>query len=110
MNQWLASLLSVSITLSFSTGSCTASLSQVEVLCQSDTVLVVWAGAGSGMGEYMAMAEDGQGRMLNCTSANSSCEISGLRCGQLYNFSVTGLQCESQPSNTIQKYSGKAPE
>lgn len=84
-----------------------ASLSQVDVLCQSDKVLVVWD--GSGTGEYMATAEDGQGGRLNCTSANSSCEIGGLRCGQLYSFSVTGLQCESQPSNTIQKYSGKAP-
>lgn len=84
-----------------------ASLTQVDVLCQSDSVLVVWDGSGSD--EYMATAEDGQGGRLNCSSTNSSCEISGLSCGQLYSFTVTGSQCESQPSNTIQRYSGKAP-
>ncbi|XP_041941446.1 uncharacterized protein LOC121704923 [Alosa sapidissima] len=85
--------------------SCTSTLTQVDILCRSDSALVSWF--GSVAGEYTATAEDGQGRRLNCTSTNTSCEVSGLRCGQLYTFSVaaTGSQCQSLPSNTMQKYS-----
>ena len=81
---------------------------RVDMLCQSDSALVWWDGAG----EYMATAEDGGGHRLNCTSSNTSCEVSGLRCGQLYTFSVTPTEspCESQPNSTLQKYSGERPD
>ncbi|KAL2097078.1 hypothetical protein ACEWY4_006285 [Coilia grayii] len=81
--------------------SCTANVTQVDILCQSDSALVMWQ--ASGISEFTATAEDGDGNSLNCSSSNTSCEISNLRCGQLYTFSVARPHC--LPGNTLQKYS-----
>ena len=101
-------VLRVIIFLCRSTGSCMVNLTQVDILCQSDSALVMWE--VSLAGEYTATAEDSEGHRLNCSSSNTSCEISSLRCGQLYTFSVMGPHCEVHPSNRLKKYSGETPE
>ncbi|XP_063075940.1 uncharacterized protein LOC134465972, partial [Engraulis encrasicolus] len=86
-----------------SQASCAVNLTQVDVICQSNSADVMWEAVIPG--EYAAMAEDDDGNRLPCSSNTSSCQISNLRCGQLYTFSVTGTICHNQTSNVVRKHS-----
>uniref|UniRef100_A0A3Q1JY65 Fibronectin type-III domain-containing protein n=1 Tax=Anabas testudineus TaxID=64144 RepID=A0A3Q1JY65_ANATE len=68
--------------------------------CVTNSVFVLWD-ATPGADSYTVTAVDGEDYLTNCTtSTNTTCEVKGLACGALYNFSVTAknMQCESQPS------------
>lgn len=90
---------------SSSTGSCAVNLTQVDIICQSNSADVMWTAAIAG--EYTAVAEDSDGNRLNCSSTTSSCQISNLPCGRQYTFSVTGTICHNQISNIVREHSGE---
>ncbi|CAJ1072098.1 unnamed protein product%2C partial [Xyrichtys novacula] len=72
----------------------------VEYSCSSSMVIVTWD-LVFGANWYRATAVDGTGESLNCTSPNSSCQITSLKCGEKYVVHVTAISddCEST-SNT----------
>lgn len=78
--------------------------------CVTNSVFVLWD-ATPGADSYTVTAVDGGDYLTNCTtSTNTTCEVKGLACGALYNFSVTAknMQCESQPSATINLQTGNS--
>ncbi|XP_034052024.1 receptor-type tyrosine-protein phosphatase beta-like isoform X2 [Gymnodraco acuticeps] len=71
--------------------------------CVTNSGWISWdAAPGADCYTVSAVGEDNY--IGNCTSSsNTTCEVEGLACGSLYNFSVIAKnsKCESQPSTTI---------
>lgn len=65
------------------------------------TAQVRW-GAATGASSYSAQAAADQGSTIRCNSTSSSCFLTGLQCGQIYNVSVTAHNraCDSETSPT----------
>ncbi|KAK6311083.1 hypothetical protein J4Q44_G00191380 [Coregonus suidteri] len=100
-----------SLTFTFTTAPCVPLLSDVQLLCSSDSASITWATA-AGAELYEVTAEDGQGGSLQCNSSDvTSCQVSSLQCGQQYVFSVTALDrlCASAPSAMIQSMTAPCP-
>lgn len=62
----------------------------VNSSCKSNNISVSWQ-ASQGSVSYMAVAENEQGRRWSCNTSSTSCQISGLLCGQQYNVYVVGI-------------------
>lgn len=60
----------------------------VDYTCTNNSVRVTWS-LVSGAKSYMATAVDERGRQMTCTSQGTSCQITGLNCGQHYVVNVT---------------------
>uniref|UniRef100_A0A674DRB0 Uncharacterized LOC115157442 n=1 Tax=Salmo trutta TaxID=8032 RepID=A0A674DRB0_SALTR len=100
-----------SLTFTFTTAPCVPLLSDVQLLCSSDSASITWATA-AGAELYEVTAEDGQGGSLQCNSSDvTSCQVSSLQCGQQYVFSVTASDrlCVSPPSAMIQSMTAPCP-
>ncbi|XP_067460816.1 mucin-4-like [Thunnus thynnus] len=72
--------------------------------CVTNSAWISWD-AAPGADSYTVSAVGGEDYTANCTtSTNTTCEVEGLACGVLYNFSVVAKnsECESQPSATIE--------
>lgn len=90
---------------------CPPSQVQATIDCAGKRVLVSWLSSRFS-GFYMARMADQSGGLLNCTTMNNSCWVSGLKCGQVYNITVTynnGLfNCPNKISVPIRINSGKS--
>lgn len=80
-------------------------------VCGTDTGLVSWV-VSSGLGMYTVLAQ-GEGHQTSCQSNSTSCEVSQLMCGKVYNITVQldgGMDCDdtSAPSATL--HTGKDQE
>lgn len=71
----------------------------VKYDCSTSRVTVTWD-VVYGAHMYRAVAVDGTGDSLNCTSNSTSCPISELKCGENYQVHVTAISddCESTPT------------
>ncbi|XP_010791369.1 fibronectin type III domain-containing protein 7-like [Notothenia coriiceps] len=71
--------------------------------CVTNSAWISW-NAAPGADSYAVSAVGEDNYIGNCTSSsNTTCEVEGLACVSLYNFSVIAKnsKCESQPSTTI---------
>ncbi|XP_016396758.1 fibronectin-like [Sinocyclocheilus rhinocerous] len=82
------------------TAPCVPTQVNVSLSCGSDTASVSWAASSGLVSYYTATAVDDNGQTLTCNSSSTSCDISGLVCGQAYNVSVTAMSvdCTGQRS------------
>ncbi|XP_014840249.1 PREDICTED: uncharacterized protein LOC106916456 [Poecilia mexicana] len=73
----------------------------VAYSCSTSKVTVTWD-AVFGANLYRAVATDGSGASLNCSSDSTSCQIAELKCGENYEVHVTAISddCESSPNVT----------
>lgn len=60
----------------------------VDYTCTTNSATVQWT-AVLGAESYRAIAMGDNGTQLTCTSQDTSCQISGLDCGQSYVLHVT---------------------
>uniref|UniRef100_A0A8C1BB54 Fibronectin type-III domain-containing protein n=1 Tax=Cyprinus carpio carpio TaxID=630221 RepID=A0A8C1BB54_CYPCA len=82
------------------TAPCVPTKVNVSLSCGSDTASVSWAASSGLVSYYTVTAVDDNGHTLTCNSSSTSCDISGLSCGQAYNVSVTAMSvdCTGQRS------------
>uniref|UniRef100_A0A9J8D0Q5 Fibronectin type III domain-containing protein 7 n=1 Tax=Cyprinus carpio carpio TaxID=630221 RepID=A0A9J8D0Q5_CYPCA len=82
------------------TAPCVPTKVNVSLSCGSDTASVFWAASSGRVSYYTVTAVDDNGHTLTCNSSSTSCDISGLSCGQAYNVSVTAMSvdCTGQRS------------
>ncbi|XP_016419796.1 uncharacterized protein LOC107749215, partial [Sinocyclocheilus rhinocerous] len=83
------------------TAPCVPTQVNVSLSCGSDTASVSWAASSGLVSYYTVTAVDDNGHTLTCNSSSTSCDISGLACGQAYNVSVTAMSvdCTGQRSD-----------
>ncbi|KAL1249579.1 hypothetical protein QQF64_020584 [Cirrhinus molitorella] len=94
---------SVSDSISVETAPCPPGSVEALLDCQENQALVSWLGTRS-MISFTATMEDQLGGLLSCSTTANSCRIPNLKCGQVYDISVTyhdGI-CPSMPSHAIQ--------
>lgn len=85
----------------------TVSSISVEYSCLTSTATVSW-NAVFGATSYRAAITDGQGRSLNCTSTDATCQISNLVCGERYTIRITAIaNCESTSDGSYVFETGK---
>uniref|UniRef100_A0A8C1RPT0 Fibronectin type-III domain-containing protein n=1 Tax=Cyprinus carpio TaxID=7962 RepID=A0A8C1RPT0_CYPCA len=73
------------------TAPCVPTKVNVSLSCGSDTASVSWAASSGLVSYYTVTAVDDNRHTLTCNSSSTSCDISGLSCGQAYNVSVTAM-------------------
>lgn len=75
--------------------------------CSSAALVVSWTSSAGGQ-QYTATVQDSNGLSTTCQSTGSQCNVTGLRCGQLYYVNVTASDnlCSSPPSATVNTNSG----
>ncbi len=79
----------------------------VEYSCLTSTATVSW-NAVFGATSYRAAITDGQGRSLNCTSTDATCQISNLVCGERNTVRITAIaNCESTSDGSYVFETGK---
>nr|XP_055057047.1 uncharacterized protein LOC129441425 [Misgurnus anguillicaudatus] len=71
--------------------------------CGASQATVSWQTSQTG-GLYTAVLKDALGPSLNCSTSTNSCTVPNMRCGAIYNVSVTYYngQCNSLPSPAYQ--------
>jgi len=76
--------------------------------CESRAAAISWA-ASPGALSYTATLENTQGGTICCTTDSTTCNVTGLPCGQMYVLLVTaeGLTCNSSQSAGILTRTGK---
>ncbi|XP_045906573.1 fibronectin type III domain-containing protein 7-like [Micropterus dolomieu] len=62
----------------------------VNSSCESNNISVSWQ-ASQGSVSYMAVAENTEGRQWSCNTSRTTCQISGLLCGQQYKVYAVGF-------------------
>ncbi|XP_053096527.1 uncharacterized protein LOC113530559 [Pangasianodon hypophthalmus] len=93
---------SVSNKIIVETAPCPPSQVQTTLDCDGNRALVSWLSSRF-PGSYTASMVDQSGGLLNCSTVNSSCWVPSLKCGQVYDVSITyhnGI-CRSRPSAPI---------
>lgn len=79
----------------------------MEYSCLTSTATVSWDGV-FGATSYRAVITDGQGRSLNCTSTDTTCQISNLVCGERYAVRIAAIaNCESTSDDSYVFETGK---
>uniref|UniRef100_A0A8C5HBY8 Uncharacterized LOC114458429 n=2 Tax=Gouania willdenowi TaxID=441366 RepID=A0A8C5HBY8_GOUWI len=77
-------------TASFTTGPCDPTNVSSVLHCGSDSATVSWFSAGGNESyTYTVLAQEDSGHLTSCRSSNTSCEMDELRCGTVYNVTVT---------------------
>ncbi|KAL1280893.1 hypothetical protein QQF64_015493, partial [Cirrhinus molitorella] len=81
---------------------CTPSNVLPTVDCVTNALVVSWTPSAGGQ-FYTATLQDSNGLSSTCQSTGSQCNVTGLRCGQLYHVNVTASDslCSSPPSATV---------
>uniref|UniRef100_A0AAX7TG83 Fibronectin type-III domain-containing protein n=1 Tax=Astatotilapia calliptera TaxID=8154 RepID=A0AAX7TG83_ASTCA len=95
--------LSTQTLSNFTTRPCPPQRVAVNLQCSSRTAVLSWE-ERSNVELYTASAiKASGGEEKTCDSVTSSCQFSGLDCGEMYNFTVTGHNrgCCSQPSSAV---------
>ncbi|XP_044055462.1 uncharacterized protein LOC122877670 [Siniperca chuatsi] len=72
------------------TAPCPPTQLRVDSSCESNNISVSWQ-ASQGSVSYMAVAENTQGRRWSCNTSSTTCQISGLLCGQTYKVYAVGV-------------------
>ncbi|XP_040040842.2 uncharacterized protein fndc7b [Gasterosteus aculeatus] len=72
------------------TAPCPPTQLRVDSSCESSNISVSWK-ASQGSASYMAVAKDAQGRHWSCNTSSTTCQMSGLLCGQQYQVYVAGM-------------------
>ncbi|XP_054458914.1 fibronectin-like [Anoplopoma fimbria] len=95
-------------TSSFETVPCEPSDLAVDIDCKTNSAMLSW-GASEGAVEYFGCAQSMNGDALYCNSTVPFCSLTGLGCGDIYNFSVEASNgvCNSSFSSPLQ--AGAAP-
>ena len=72
----------------------------VNSSCKSNNISVSWQ-ASKGSFSYMAVAENAEGHRWSCNTSSTTCQISGLPCGQQYYVYAAGVDanCVGAKSN-----------
>ncbi|KAM9385761.1 uncharacterized protein fndc7b [Pholidichthys leucotaenia] len=76
--------------VSVNTVPCPPTQVMVNSSCTSNNIQVSWQ-ASKGSDSYIAVAENDQGFQWSCSTTSTSCQISGLPCGQEYKVYVSGI-------------------
>ncbi|XP_017343677.1 uncharacterized protein LOC108276481 [Ictalurus punctatus] len=78
--------------------------------CDTSIISVTWDTA-RGADSYVVYAVSSQGYKSNCSTIDTGCNISDLRCGQDYNITVVAEHggCRSQPSQPFTVSTGACP-
>lgn len=86
---------------------CSPSITTTSLDCGSSSAAIHWSGVANAV-DYLVNATSTDGHMASCGSANASCALSQLQCGQTYTVVVTaqGEQCSSNPSATTNVITG----
>lgn len=73
---------------------------RVDSSCESNNISVSWQ-ASQGSFSYMAVAENAEGLRWSCNTSSTTCQISGLPCGQQYQVYAAGVDemCVGAKSN-----------
>lgn len=73
---------------------------RVDSSCESNNISVSWQ-TSRGSLSYMAVAEDADGLRWSCNTSSTTCQISGLLCGQQYQVYTVGVDenCIGAKSN-----------
>ncbi|KAJ8357216.1 hypothetical protein SKAU_G00200100 [Synaphobranchus kaupii] len=79
---------SLSVAYGVTTVPCAPQNVSASLLCANNTALVTWDGS-EGAVSYNATALGRDGDARSCSSANTSCHLPGMRCGQTYAITVT---------------------
>nr|XP_061832451.1 uncharacterized protein LOC133616849 [Nerophis lumbriciformis] len=95
-------------TTSFTAVPCAPSGLAVDYKCENNAAVLTWTPA-EGATAYHACAKSTSGEVLSCDSANASCAIEGLRCGDTYNFSVEASDGYCNSSYGAPVENGAAP-
>lgn len=66
------------------------------------TAQVTW-GTSRGASSYSAEAVADQGSTVRCNTTSSSCFLTGLQCGQIYNVSVTAHNWACDGETSLQR-------
>nr|XP_009297086.3 uncharacterized protein fndc7rs1 [Danio rerio] len=84
------------------TAPCTPRNVLAIVNCFTNALVVSWTPSAGGQ-YYTATLQDSNGVSTSCQSTGSQCNVTGLRCGQLYSINVTASDnmCSSVPSATV---------
>lgn len=93
--------------ISFS-GPCPPERVAANMQCGSGTAVVSWE-ERSDVELYRARAVTASGNQVhNCSSVGSTCQLSALDCGEMYNVTVTAYSqgCSSQASSTVFIHTG----
>lgn len=88
---------------------CPPSQVQATLDCDGNRALVSWLSSRL-PSSYTASIVDQSGSLLSCSTVNSSCWVPSLKCGQVYDVSVTyhnGI-CRSKLSAPIRMNSGES--
>ncbi|KAI3368520.1 hypothetical protein L3Q82_025527 [Scortum barcoo] len=82
------------------TAPCPPTKLMVDSSCESNNISVSWQ-ASQGSVSYVAVAEDAQGHRWSCNTSSTTCQISGLLCGQQYKVYAAGVDenCIGAKSN-----------
>ncbi|XP_072560360.1 uncharacterized protein [Paramormyrops kingsleyae] len=67
--------------------------------CSSNTALITWNISTNSL-MYNVQAVGGAGDRVNCNNTAPSCQLSGLLCGQNYNFTVSASDTSCQSPNS----------
>uniref|UniRef100_A0A3B4UUE8 Fibronectin type-III domain-containing protein n=1 Tax=Seriola dumerili TaxID=41447 RepID=A0A3B4UUE8_SERDU len=72
----------------------------VNSSCKSNNISVTWQ-PSQGSVSYIAVAKNAEGHQWSCNTSSTSCQISGLLCGQQYQVYVVGVDenCIGPKSN-----------
>lgn len=83
-----------------STAPCAPTQLMVDSSCESNNISVSWQ-ASQGSISYAAVADNVDGRRWSCNTSSTSCQITGLLCGQQYQVYVAGFdeKCIGAKSN-----------
>lgn len=77
--------------------------------CRPNPVPVSWVASDSAT-HYTALAVSDTGHRAECRTNTTSCNLSGLRCGEVYTLGVSGADdnCTGLLSDTVSLNTGKA--
>ncbi|MEE6513276.1 hypothetical protein FKM82_020823 [Ascaphus truei] len=84
-----------SLPVELQTAPCVPELVAPTLSCESNVAAVSW-GRVPGAMRYIADVTGSQGQTLSCRTANTSCVIGELRCGRVYNVTVTAINADCQ--------------
>ncbi|XP_034439595.1 uncharacterized protein LOC117760582 [Hippoglossus hippoglossus] len=84
------------------TAPCVPQNLQASLSCSDNVASVSWDYSKGGQ-LYQVTAVSADGHEEQCRSHMNQCELTGLRCGQFYNATVTGedIDCRSKPSESV---------
>lgn len=89
-------------------GPCVPLRVEANMQCGTKTANLTWE-ESDGVELYLATATSRTGTTVHCKSTKPTCHFSGLKCGEIYEFSVTAYSnmCFSGNSSTVETQTGR---